>query len=112
MPTVAEPQGPIKDAKRTLIIADFLANLDPVEVFRARLFGTGLRGHELGQTMRHALQIKYEQEGRPKHPCKVLVMERDGRQSTIRFSTDFHAGRAVEMLRRQPNVLFASRVYS
>jgi hypothetical protein len=110
MPTISEPQWPIKDEKRKQIVSDFLANLDTLEVFRARLYGTGLRGQDLFLEVHEALHLKC-QAIKPEKPTEVLVMQRDGKQFTFRFNTDFNAGYAVERLRKQPHVLFASRVY-
>lgn len=111
MPTISEPQWPIQDEKTQGIIEEYLQGHDTVEVFKARLYGNGLRGEDMLITVGRAIKLRAERDGKKYvAPTKVLVMERDGRQSTIRFNTDFNAAKAVEMLRRQPHVLFASRV--
>lgn len=109
MPTVSEPQWPIQDEKTQAIIEDFLQGHDTYTVFRARLFGVGLRSEDLRAVVRQSIELK-EARMPAEKPSKVLVMERGGAHTTLRFTNDFHAGRAVEMLRRQPNVIFANRV--
>lgn len=110
MPTISEPQWPIQDEKTQAIIEDFLQGHDSATVFGARLYGNGMRGEDLRITTGRAIKLKAERDTKPEHPAKVLVMERDGNSATLRFINAYYAGRAVEMLRRQPNVIFANRV--
>lgn len=113
MPTISEPIWPEKDDKVNRIVSDFLAGIDSSDVFKARLFGTGLRGQDLTAAYNVALDAKANQSSVHNakfEPRKVLVMERGGGTSTIRFKDAACAGQAVALLRRQPNVLFACRV--
>lgn len=111
MPTISEPLGPEKEAKIEAIIQDYMQGIDNDEVFKARLFGQGLRGAELARIHYGTLQTKYQASAKVQGELRaVLVLEVDGTSSTIRFNTPDAAGKAVELLRRQPNVRFACRV--
>lgn len=113
MPTISEPLWPEKDEKTNRIVKDFLDGVDTEAVFKARLHGNGLRGQDLNLIVNEALYIVVQRKlshSSYHNPTKVLVMERGGAQTTLRFKDSFHAGRAVELLRKQPNVLFACRV--
>lgn len=114
MPTISEPLWPEQDEKTSRIVNDFLGGVDSEAVFKARLYGNGLRGQDLDMIMRETLHV-FAQKNLLLHrgyynPTKVLVMERDGTRNTLRFKDTASAGKAVELLRRQPNVLFACRV--
>lgn len=113
MPTISEPLWPEQDDKINRIVSDFLSGIDSPDVFKARLFGTGLRGQDLTAIYNVALGTKVEQSLAHQakfEPRKVLVMERGGETTTIRFKDSACAGHAVILLRKQPNVLFACRV--
>lgn len=113
MPTISEPLWPEQDDKINRIVSDFLADMDSPDVFKARLFCTGLRGQDLTAIYNITMDAKVEQAIAHKayaSPNKVLVMERGGAKSTIRFKDSACAGHAVALLRKQPNVLFACRV--
>jgi len=112
MPIVSEPLWPEKDEKTNQIVKDFLEGTDTENVFRARLYGNGLRGQDLILIVHEALHITMQARLAHKdyEPTKVLVMERGGEKNTIRFKDSKSAGKAVELLRKQPNVLFACRV--
>lgn len=113
MPTISEPLWPEREEKINRIVSDFLTGMDSPDVFKARLFGCNLRGQDLTAVYNVAMEASIERSlaHRAKHePRKVLVMERGGGTSTIRFKDAASAGHAVSLLRRQPNVLFACRV--
>lgn len=113
MPTISEPLWPENDEKINRIVADFIAGVDSEAVFKARLFGCNLRGEDLTSVFNVAMDAVIERRmafNARYEPSKVLVMERGGVTNTIRFKSSFYAGRAVELLRKQPNVLFACRV--
>lgn len=113
MPTISEPLWPENDEKINSIVADFIAGVDSADVFKARLFGCNLRGEDLTSVFNVAMDVVVERELAFKANQvgdKVLVMERGGGTATLRFRSSFYAGRAVELLRKQPNVLFACRV--
>lgn len=113
MPTISEPLWPEQDDKINAIVADFINGVDTEGVFKARLFGTGLRGQDLTSiynvTMDAVIEKGLARVARYE-PRKVLVMERGGATRTINFKDAHCAANAVELLRRQPNVLFAARV--
>lgn len=114
MPTISEPEWPAREQRTARYVDEFVHNQDVTcqpSVLRALLFGNGLRGEELENTVECAVKRRDLIKAKPLQPTKVLVLERDGKRHEFRFNTDFNAGRAVEVLRKQPNVLFASRVY-
>jgi len=113
MPTISEPVWPEVDEKINRIVADFMDGLDSPDVFKARLFGCNLRGQDLTAAYNVAVGAKINkglEVNKRVAACKVLVMERGGANNTLRFRDSHYAGRAVELLRKQPNVLFACRV--
>lgn len=110
MPTISEPTWVEQEARTQRILDEFAYGNDSQDVLRARLYGNGLRGIDLDAAYRIAVCRRNVTQAKPPQPAKVFVMERDGTQSTIRFRDEFHAGEAVKLLRKQPNVLFANRV--
>ena len=113
MPTISEPLWPENDDLINRIVSDFLTGADSSDVFKARLFGTGLRGQDLSAAFNIAMDARVNQclaHQAQYEPRKVLVMERGGETTTIRFKDSACAGHAVGLLRKQPNVLFACRV--
>ena len=114
MPTVSEPVWKDREDKIKAIIADYKSGVDSEAVFKARLHGQGIRGDEL-TTLFNAItderindSIAARTEFEPK---AVLVLEHDGTKNIIRFYTADTAAKAVELLRKQPNVRFACRVF-
>lgn len=114
MPTISESTWPEREQRTARYVDEFVHNQDITcqpSILKALLFSNGLRGEDLESAVACAVKKRELLKAQPNKPTKVLVLERDGTRTEFRFNTDFNAGRAVEVLRKQPNVLFASRVY-
>ena len=114
MPTISEPLWPDREERIKAIIADYVQGIDSADVLKARLHGQGLRGNELIFTHHAALHTKHlatVKAEMPREPKAVVVLERDGSNHVIRFKDAASAGKAVELLRKQPHVRFACRVH-
>jgi len=110
MPTISEPLWPEVNRRIAQIKTDFINGTDSEAVLSARLFGAGLRGQDLDAAIMEAKFKKAEKHHMKPEPMNVLVMERDGTASVLRFNNPESAANAVSLLRRQPNVRFAARV--
>lgn len=112
MPTISEPTWRFKEGRTKAIVNDFINGIDTEEVFRARLYGNGLRGQEITLLVHDAQHTKMAEKYLKLGPrlVTVLVLERGGVSSTFRFNNADSAGHAVKLLRKLPNVIFANRV--
>lgn len=110
MPTVSEPVWTETAVRIERIKLDFINGVDTEAVLSARLFGAGLRGQDLDAEIVMAKYAKLDKHHMKPEPMNVLVMERDGKSTILRFINAEAAGVAVKLLRKQPNILFASRV--
>ncbi len=110
MPTISEPIWPEREERIQAIIDDYVHGGDSEAVLRARLFGHTLRGEDLNLLVRQAGEAKQAAKGAQFTAMKVLVMYRDHTSMTLRFKSNFYAGHAVPLIRKQRDVLFACMV--
>ena len=114
MPTISEDWHAKKERQDAYINAFLEAKPHTIDgsydVLRARLWALGLRGDYLDSEMRQAVARKADRTNPPGNYAQVVVIERDCKTTKrFRFNSIESADKAVELLRKQPNVLLATR---
>lgn len=92
-------------------VDEFINGTDSEDILRARLCGLGLRGDYLASEVHQAVARKADRypARHRKFISMIMVMERGRQTEYIRFINPESANKAIELLRKQPNVMLASR---
>ena len=111
MPTVSEPTWwtDIEERRAKALIMYLDGEINDT-VLRASLFAAGMRDQDLDAIVKLAQMELLEKQPKKVEPVNVLVLKRDRTSATLRFNNADSAANAVKLLRKQPDILFVTRV--